>query len=113
MFHRSPPTEELSDPYIDNYIAAQQLPHSEWPGTGTGLKNVLMAITRTRNHNVVVYRANMVSETQWDMQDPIDVSPFLHSFLLMRDNKSPVLCWQLQCGVIIRAKSCVVADVLV
>lgn len=70
----SPPTEELSDPYIDNFIAAQQLPHKEWPGTGTALQHVLMAITRTRNHNVVVYRANMVSETEWDTTDPIDVS---------------------------------------
>ena len=46
-----------------------------------------MAITRTRNHNVVVYRANMVSETEWDMEDPVDVSVFSAVFLL-RDNKS-------------------------
>jgi hypothetical protein len=57
------PTESLSDPYIDNFIAAHQQLHDDWVGTGTQLENVLMVITRTRNHNCVVYRANMVSDT--------------------------------------------------
>lgn len=67
------PTEELSDPYIDNFVAAHQQPHADWVGTGTQLENVLMVITRTRNHNCVVYRANMQSDTEWDMEDPIDM----------------------------------------
>jgi hypothetical protein len=73
------PTEELADPYIDNFVAAHQLPHSEWPGSGTALENVLMVVTRTRNHNAVVYRANMTSATEWDMDDPIDVRTVLFS----------------------------------
>jgi len=41
-------TDELDDPYIDNFIAAQQKDH--------GLTNLLMVITRTDNNNVVVYQ---------------------------------------------------------
>ena len=43
------PTEEVADPYIDNYIAAQQV-HN-------GLRGVVMICTRSTNHNAVVYRA--------------------------------------------------------
>ena len=42
------PTEELSDPYIDDFLASQQLSH--------GLTGLLMAITRTDNNNTVVYQ---------------------------------------------------------
>ena len=42
------PTEELSDPYIDDFLASQQLNH--------GLTGLLMAITRTDNNNTVVYQ---------------------------------------------------------
>jgi hypothetical protein len=43
------PTEDLSDPYIDDFLACQQLNH--------GLNGLLMAITRTDNNNTVVYQA--------------------------------------------------------
>lgn len=43
------PTEDLSDPYIDDFLACQQLNH--------GLSGLLMAITRTDNNNTVVYQA--------------------------------------------------------
>jgi len=42
------PTEELDDPYIDSFIAAQQRDY--------GLTNLLMVITRTDNNNTVVYQ---------------------------------------------------------
>jgi hypothetical protein len=43
------PTEDLSDPYIDDFLASQQLNH--------GLSGLLMAITRTDNNNTVIYQA--------------------------------------------------------
>eukprot|EP00747_Dinoflagellata_sp_TGD_P168328 gnl/TRDRNA2_/TRDRNA2_194480_c0_seq1.p1 gnl/TRDRNA2_/TRDRNA2_194480_c0~~gnl/TRDRNA2_/TRDRNA2_194480_c0_seq1.p1 ORF type:complete len:214 (-),score=40.90 gnl/TRDRNA2_/TRDRNA2_194480_c0_seq1:224-865(-) len=42
------PTQDLADPYIDNFIAAQQKDY--------GLKNILMIITRSDNNNTVVYQ---------------------------------------------------------
>ena len=44
------PTEDLSDPYIDDFLASQQLNH--------GLSGLLMAITRTDNNNTVVYQVS-------------------------------------------------------
>ena len=46
------PTEDLSDPYIDDFLACQQLNH--------GLDGLLLAITRTDNSNTVVYQVRPV-----------------------------------------------------
>ena len=43
-------TEELSDPYLDNFLAQQQL--------NFGLSGLLMVIARTDNSNMVVYQVN-------------------------------------------------------
>lgn len=49
------PTEEVADPYIDNYIAAQQ--------AHNGLRGVVMICTRSTNHNAVIYRARRKGDT--------------------------------------------------
>lgn len=49
------PTEEIADPYIDNYIATQQLHNN--------LRGVVLICTRSTNHNVVVYRARREGDT--------------------------------------------------
>lgn len=56
------PQKLLSDPYIDNYIASQQLHY--------GLKP-LMIVTRTDNSNVVMYACNMTEPGQV-VEQPID-----------------------------------------
>ena len=57
------PTEELSDPYIDNFIAALQLAKGVRP---------LMIITRADNSNTVVYAANVTGPQTVDESKPID-----------------------------------------
>ena len=49
------PTEELADPYIDNYVAAQQV-HND-------LRGVVLICTRSTNHNAVIYRARRKGDT--------------------------------------------------
>ena len=45
------PVADLPDPYLDGFLAHQQLEH--------GLSGLLMIITRTDNNNMVVYQANV------------------------------------------------------
>jgi len=45
------PTEDISDPFIDNFMSAQVAQF--------GLKGLLMIITRTDNSNVVVYKVRV------------------------------------------------------
>jgi hypothetical protein len=67
------PTQALEDPYIDSYIAAQQL-HN-------GLNDVVMICTRTMNHNTVIYRARRKGDTGGSInsssksRDPSQLSP--------------------------------------
>ena len=49
------PTEELADPYSDNYVAAQQV-HND-------LHGVVLICTRSTNHNAVIYRARRKGDT--------------------------------------------------
>jgi hypothetical protein len=49
------PTQNLSDPYIDNFLSAQI--------ANFGLKGLLMIITRTDNSNVVVYKVSAAATT--------------------------------------------------
>ena len=50
------PAEGLSDPYIDNFLAAQ--------ATQFGLDGLLMIITRTDNSNVVIYKVRPLQPTR-------------------------------------------------
>jgi len=67
------PTMVLSDPYVENFVSAQLLggegrPEEHW------LKNVLMVVTRTRNHNIVVYSANLASDGKGlDPENPFNI----------------------------------------
>ena len=57
------PTQELSDPYVDNFVGALQ--------QAKGVKP-LMIITRTDNSNTVVYAANVCGDKAVDAETPID-----------------------------------------
>ena len=57
------PTEDLDDPYVDNFMAALQLAKGVRP---------LMIITRADNSNTVVYAANLTGPQTVDESKPID-----------------------------------------
>ncbi len=57
------PTEDLDDPYVDNFMAALRLAKGVRP---------LMIITRADNSNTVVYAANVTGTQTVDESKPID-----------------------------------------
>jgi hypothetical protein len=66
--YRPQPSTSFEEPYVDSFIAAHQEQRQQ-----ERTAHLLMVATRTMNYNTVVYRANMVTDTQWDTENPIDI----------------------------------------